>query len=249
MRTIPVILALGLAFVVQAGPAAAVVLLDTGLNTSTAALHADTSEHFSCDGSRCEQDYDVVMEQASMITLAQGGLASAFTFAASDPNGPAFISLFRASASGKMISDSAHLLWTGSTQDFTSSTGLGSYAGYPLRKLTFSGLSIALQAGSYWVEYQTGPTFKTSDVLMAGDGFSRLAQRAINTTSDYVPTAGGPHGWGYYPDPRPQVSIRIDASSVFPASVPEPAIWMMLMGGFGLAGAMLRRRRPAPAAG
>jgi hypothetical protein len=30
--------------------------------------------------------------------------------------------------------------------------------------------------------------------------------------------------------------------------VPEPASWAMMLAGFGLTGAMMRRRRPVPAA-
>jgi hypothetical protein len=238
MRTIPTILAVGLTLAVQAGPAKALVLLDTGLDTSTVALRADTYEHFTCDDHGCDQDYDVATEQASQITLAQGGVATAFTFAASVPNGLAFISLFRASGSGKLVTDAAHLVWTGSVG-----------GGFPIQLVTFPGLSIPLQQGLYWVEFHTGPTFVASDVLMAGDGLSRLAQRTINTVSEGDPLSGGPFGWGYYPDPEPQVSIRIDASSLFPIAVPEPATWTMFIGGLGLAGAALRRRRPAPTAG
>ncbi|WP_313538141.1 PEPxxWA-CTERM sorting domain-containing protein [Sphingomonas sp.] len=43
----------------------------------------------------------------------------------------------------------------------------------------------------------------------------------------------------FYADPGATVAYRIDISAV-----PEPAHWVLLIGGFGLAGAVLRRRRP-----
>ncbi len=52
----------------------------------------------------------------------------------------------------------------------------------------------------------------------------------------------------FYGDPDTSVTYQFDVTAV-----PEPAEWMLLIGGFGLAGAALRRRtrasaRPAPAA-
>jgi hypothetical protein len=45
------------------------------------------------------------------------------------------------------------------------------------------------------------------------------------------------------------LGIVIDNVSIAEAGVvPEPASWAMLLAGFGLTGAMMRRRRPVPAA-
>jgi hypothetical protein len=40
-------------------------------------------------------------------------------------------------------------------------------------------------------------------------------------------------------------NIRLEATQLAPGAVPEPATWAMMICGFGLAGAHLRRRRPA----
>jgi hypothetical protein len=43
-------------------------------------------------------------------------------------------------------------------------------------------------------------------------------------------------------------NITVEAGQIFAATVPEPAAWALMIGGFGLAGAALRRRRAAVAA-
>jgi choice-of-anchor C domain-containing protein len=44
------------------------------------------------------------------------------------------------------------------------------------------------------------------------------------------------------------LGIVLDNVSIVEAGVPEPASWAMMLAGFGLTGAMMRRRRPVPAA-
>jgi hypothetical protein len=50
-----------------------------------------------------------------------------------------------------------------------------------------------------------------------------------------------------FSDNSGSLSIQVDGSTA-PGGVPEPATWALMLGGFGLAGAALRRRRQAAAA-
>lgn len=62
--------------------------------------------------------------------------------------------------------------------------------------------------------------------------------------------AAGPIGSSFFQlsvySPR---LVQLDVTSIRPATaeVPEPGVWALMVGGFGLAGAMLRRRRAAAA--
>lgn len=54
-------------------------------------------------------------------------------------------------------------------------------------------------------------------------------------------------GFGADISPRPVLSITYDVADPPMAAVPEPTTWSLMIGGFGLAGAAVRRRRSADA--
>jgi len=60
-------------------------------------------------------------------------------------------------------------------------------------------------------------------------------QAGVNTLDFIVQNGGGPIG------------LRVEMTGTTGSAVPEPATWALMIGGFGLAGATLRRRRMAVA--
>ena len=120
---------------------------------------------------------------------------------------------------------------------------------------------------------QTGSTFSRNDFSFATDSGGTLftgieGARAFNdfaTLNDWVDQRSGAsvfHGGGYHFThsvlgsyfTTPQTSAPMAAAMLIEpmaqfapmsAPVPEPATWAMMIGGFALAGAMMRRRRAA----
>jgi hypothetical protein len=53
-------------------------------------------------------------------------------------------------------------------------------------------------------------------------------------------------GWNLRVDPLADPNLRVTTAEMFSAgAVPEPASWAMMIGGFALVGASLRKRRVA----
>jgi hypothetical protein len=78
------------------------------------------------------------------------------------------------------------------------------------------------------------------DLLTASWDFvdnNPLASRLYN----FNPTAATGQLLGYSP------VARFEVTALPPAAAPEPAAWALMIGGFGLAGAILRRQRKSPA--
>lgn len=228
----------------MAPSARALVLLDTGYRAGVDALRASTDEHFTCGPDGCDEDFEIYAQSASRFTLANGGLATGFTFAGHSgiegANG--IFEIYRAQGA-KLVADSSHLVWSSSNPSTVTDLGPDPL-GYPfdIEQFTFSDLNVELLAGDYWLKFWTlSPTFGRYIALKAGDGDSVEATR-------YLSNNGNPGGWAYAPGP--EVSLRIDASRIDPAptNVPEPAGWVLIIGGFGLAGAALRRRNAPPSA-
>lgn len=95
-----------------------------------------------------------------------------------------------------------------------------------------SDLSWALTAGTYWIAFEG----VSGTVGMRPGAPSPLGNEAFWS-------AGG--GWSNadFLD----LGVRINGEPGIPGAIPEPATWAMLIAGFGLVGASLRRRRPATA--
>ncbi|KTT75931.1 PEPxxWA-CTERM sorting domain-containing protein [Sphingomonas endophytica] len=93
-----------------------------------------------------------------------------------------------------------------------------------------SNLNWMLDAGDYWVSFAN-----------SGSGMmSRGAPNPLSVAAYWKPG----QGWNSIYDPSRSIGVRI---SGVPAAVPEPATWAMMLLGFGMVGAAVRRRRPVVA--
>lgn len=109
----------------------------------------------------------------------------------------------------------------------------------------YSGINLGLTAGSNYIAYLTvaGATNPTSPVSVSGSATSPLGGLFVFKNSNGVDPIANPGGWytgGWSP-------AHMEYTAVFGA-VPEPASWAMLIAGFGLTGAAMRRRRNAAVA-
>jgi hypothetical protein len=88
----------------------------------------------------------------------------------------------------------------------------------------YAGLFTDVQAGGSYSSYWTDASFSKIAVALAAGTYS------ITITGDCG--AGCPAGFG----------VRLDSVS---GSVPEPASWALMLGGFGMVGGAMRSRRKA----
>jgi hypothetical protein len=113
-----------------------------------------------------------------------------------------------------------------------TAVGVNSVDGSGFTLTTVTGLNVALGAGTYWL------------------GLSNNVDN--NQITTYVLSGGSKLGAASQSDNAGNFfNARIDDASFTiqgSAGVPEPATWALMIGGFGLAGAALRRRRTAIAA-
>jgi hypothetical protein len=138
--------------------------------------------------------------------------------------------------------------------DFYSSVYGGSFWGQPERTtatLTIGGNSFSL-AGSFFslIEFNQNngtlgatisPIGPLSDDHLAfvASGAMAPGNHSYAQDIDYAP--GGEIGYGEFA--RPGSYMTFSVQSVTNGVVPEPATWALMLGGFGIAGASLRRRR------
>ncbi len=106
---------------------------------------------------------------------------------------------------------------------FASTIGDGSWQG-------LGGLDWALDAGTYWVAFEgDSPGTPFSGYIPRGAP-NPLGNEVVRTPTGYINADSI------------NVGVRIfDTAS----AVPEPAVWMMMMAGFALAGGAMRRRATA----
>lgn len=116
------------------------------------------------------------------------------------------------------------------------------------------GVELRFATGSQFVAIDTTQYF-TYEILLQGSQVvyrvngQRYAGEAIVSTSNFLlvgdNTGSSRSGTGSFS----LTAVTVDAAPAFTdlpgAAVPEPASWALLVTGFGLAGAMQRRRRPA----
>ena len=104
------------------------------------------------------------------------------------------------------------------------------------------GLNLNLVAGSYWLIFSIRPDLgdSISSFTMAGSAPNPVGPEAvihIPVDSDWVR------------NDSLNIGVRIfDNTGASQGAAPEPASWALMIGGFGLAGAALRRRRTSAAA-
>jgi hypothetical protein len=144
-------------------------------------------------------------------------------------------------------------------------------------KLTIAGVTIALGSDYYGSAYKSdyspmsssidGFSTQVFDYVISPDGSTyasyslynyayvnsaRITSSDLRTPDAFTPLSG--YGSGTYQNydyaTGTQAYAQFDATSFTssPAAVPEPASWALMIGGFGIAGGALRRRRSTMAA-
>jgi hypothetical protein len=108
-------------------------------------------------------------------------------------------------------------------------TFVGSFAGFPNFSYSLSLADVALGAGQYWVSFVPTLDFPPQWGNVAGSGGDGVSYQDF---------------FGARSPLDSDVAFSIQGTS----GAPEPAGWALMIGGFGLAGAALRRRRTAATA-
>jgi len=101
---------------------------------------------------------------------------------------------------------------------------------------------LALSAGTYVIggTYNGGPFASNASGVTTMPGFTWLSDRQVYGSGLNFPTVDT--GGGYGTNGIPEVNFSSTG-----IGVPEPATWALMIGGFGLAGASLRRRKAVAA--
>ncbi len=120
----------------------------------------------------------------------------------------------------------------------TIAPGAGFAAFSAASTLATFGIDATLEAGTYWlgVISLNDPDIVGQESIfigMSGSGTAKLAN------------PGG--GWGAFFGPGTLFEVGGQAGYAVNGTVPEPATWALMIGGFGLVGSAMRRRRPAMA--
>lgn len=118
-------------------------------------------------------------------------------------------------------------------------------------------LDFVIERNTNGLHDNSNPYFQFIDLELSNSniqgGITKAQNETFPYTSDYSLTNSAidvsrPTSNGYVEFYDARMSIRSIEVSSAAGSVPEPASWALLIGGFGLSGAALRRRRAAVAA-
>ncbi len=139
------------------------------------------------------------------------------------------------------ISETTSYRWLNSTPSADADTGTATYVYRLTFDLTGFNPATASFAGQFAID-NFGTIALNGVTIGSSGGFSSFSNfsansgflAGINTIEVAASNSGGPGG----------ALIEFTASDVTAAgAVPEPAQWALMLGGFGLAGAAMRRRR------
>ena len=209
--------ALTLAAVVLPAAATAGTVVDTGAPTHS-------SNHWSVYRNASPFEFQnlaaqFTLAQATTITDLEGFIAA--------PAGTFSVSL--ATSAGSPAQPNAQFF----LQQATTAATSGDWEG-------LHGLNLSLAAGSYWLIFSS-----RTDL---GDSINNF------TMADNAPNPIGPEAMIHIPvdgdwvrNDALNIGVRVFDNTIVPGGVPEPASWTLMISGFGLAGAAMRRRRAVAA--
>jgi hypothetical protein len=167
------------------------------------------------------------------VFFAPGGTLASWTFFDGDPTATG-AKLVIADWDGGVFDTTGPKLFDSLTQ--TVAFGGGEYSH------TFSGINLNLTAGNDYIAFLTvaGVANPTGEVSVGGSNGGPLGGGFVFKNSDGADPMGT-GAWDTWYVPHQEFSATFGAA-------PEPAAWALMMAGFGLAGAALRRRQAAVAA-
>lgn len=124
-------------------------------------------------------------------------------------------------------------------------TGVNSFASIGLPGVKFNRVIVVQKNGTAAVN---GTALPRGSVLISGSTLSFTVPLSLLPTTGFSPLQYGFNIWPRSGAGGTNVISDFAPDNATIAAVPEPGAWAMMIGGFAVLGAMLRRRRARPAA-
>jgi hypothetical protein len=208
--------AVGVTLLLSSATAHAAVLFESGPGTYNSTAHRVSS----------------VVTTADQFTLSIAASVTGFTFASWVPTGQTLISIDWAIYSGNPFAGGSLLLQANdavaeSSTQVGPASSVGGNGAYAVSIQNFAIPALELSSGTYWLSLSGGT---------ASGGTLVYWDQAGNN-------AAGPAQVGQLGSGFGAIGHQSRTFQILGAAVPEPTTWALMIGGFGLAGAALRRRR------